>query len=79
MHTPNLTRFQHSYAEKCGFLTRGVSDCCIHGTENVKNTQIDFHTEKWCGNKCTKSEEKGITVAKMCCLVQRAIFIVIKL
>ena len=23
------------YVEKCGFLTRGVNDCCIHGTENV--------------------------------------------
>ena len=27
--------FSNSYVEKCGFLTRGVNDCCIHGTEKV--------------------------------------------
>ena len=37
MHTPNLTCFQHSYVEKCGFLTGGVKDCCIHGTVDHKN------------------------------------------
>ena len=79
MHTPNLTRFQYSYVEKCGFLTRGVNDCCIHGTENVWITKIDFHTENWCGNKYEILKEKSCTVAKMCCLVQRVIFIVIKL
>ena len=55
MHTPNLT---HSYVEKCGFLTRRVNDCCIHGTEKVQITKIDFHTEKWCGNKCMQYEKK---------------------
>ena len=37
MHTPNLTRFQHSYVEKWGFLTPGVNDCCIHITEMCRN------------------------------------------
>ena len=60
MHNPNLTRFQHSYVEKCGFLTCGINDCCIRGTENVWIPKIDFHTEKWCGNKCTKSERKRL-------------------
>ena len=58
MYNPNLTCFQHSYLEKCGFLTRGVNNCCIHGTENAKITKNNFCTEKWCGNKYTKFERK---------------------
>ena len=79
MHTLNLTRFQHLYVEKCGFLTRKVNDCCIHGTEKVKITKIDFYTEKRCGTSVRNLKAKGSTIAKIYCLVQRAIFIVIKL
>ena len=58
MYVPNLTRFQHSHLEKCGFLAREVNECCTRCTENTQITKIDFHREKWCGNKCTKFERK---------------------
>ena len=60
MYVPNLTHFQHSHLEKCGFLTRGVNKCCTRCTENTLITKIDFHREKWCGNKCTKFERKRL-------------------
>ena len=60
MYVPNLMRFQHSQLEKCGFLTRGVNECCTRCTENTYITKIDFHREKWCGNKCTKFEMKRL-------------------
>ena len=79
MHTPNLTRFQHSYVEKCGFLTRGVNDCCIHGTESCRSQKSIFTQRNGVETSVQNLKGKGSTVAKMCCLVQRAIFIVIKL
>ena len=81
MHTPNLTRFQHSYVEKCGFLTRGVNDCYIHGTAKVySRSQKSIFTQRN-GVERNVCNLKGndSTVVKICCLVQRAIFIVIKL
>ena len=79
MCNPNLTRFQHSYVEKSAFLTRGVNDCCTHGTEKVQFTKIDFTQRNGVGTSVRNLKGKRSTVAKICCLVQRAIFIVIKL
>ena len=73
MHTPNLTRFQHSYVEKCGFLTRGVNAIVVSTARKRFGSQKSIFTQR---NDVRTSVQ---TVAKMCCLVQRAIFIVIKL
>ena len=68
MHTPNLTRFQHSYVEKCGFLTRWVNDCCIHGTEKVYRSQRSIFTQRNGGGSSVRNlKGKDSTVAKMCC------------
>ena len=57
-----------------------VNDCCIHGTENVCRSQISIVAQRnGVGTSVRNLKGKGSTVAKMCCLVQRAIFMVIKL
>ena len=75
MHTPNLTPFQYSYVEKCGFLTRGVNDCW----KRSRSQKSIFTQTNGVGTSVRNFKGKGSTVAKICCLVQRAIFIVIKL
>ena len=77
MHTPNLTHFQHSYVEECGFLNHRVNDSCIHGT--CRSQKSIFTQRNDVGRSARNLKGKGYTVTKMFCLVQRAIFIVIKL
>ena len=79
MHTPNLTRFQHSYMEKCGFL--GLTIVVSTARKRCRSQKSIFTQGNGVGTSVRNLKGKGSTVAKMCCLVQRAIFIhvVIKL
>ena len=54
----------------------GVNDCCIHGCRSQKSI---FTERNGVGTSVQNLKGKRSTVAKMCCLVQRAIFKVINL
>ena len=79
MCNPNLTRFQHLYIEKCGFLTAGLT-IVVSTTRKICRSQKSIFTQRnGVGTSVQNFKGKGSTVAKMCCLVQRAIFIVINI
>ena len=79
MHTPNLTHFQHSYVEKCGILTAGLTIVVSTAWKRYRSQKSIFTQRNGVGTSVRNLKGKRSTVAKMCCLVQRAIFIVIKL